>query len=336
MSQLSNLFFSQLNKQTSPSTEVCGRYAPSPTGSLHFGNLRTALIAWLQTRLANGRFILRIEDIDLPRTRAGSALQIIDDLKWLGLNWDEGPDIPGKHAPYTQSERFELYQSALNHLKEAGLLYKCFCSRKDIALAASAPHASDQRSIYPGTCRGKKLNHEEAPLPKQASLRFICPEKVISFNDIVLGKQHCRLQHDVGDFVIKRADGLFSYHLAVILDDALMEVSDVVRGEDLLSSTAQQILLLDTFNLAVPNYWHIPLVLDKMTGKRLSKRDGALSIEHFREQGLDAADLIGQLSASIGLVPLNSKLSAQELLEEIDSDQLLQCLKQSSRTQPKQ
>ncbi len=332
MPQLTDLFLSQISFSKPDPNEVCGRYAPSPTGPLHFGNLRTALIAWLQARLSQGRFILRIEDIDVPRTRPGAAEQIIKDLRWLGLDWDEGPDIVGAHAPYTQSKRFELYQSAINFLQQTHHLYECYCSRKDIAQAASAPHRSNQPIIYPGTCRPNNTNAAKKSSRQQASLRFLCPDKIISFNDHILAHQVCRLREDVGDFVIKRADGLFSYHLAVTLDDALMGVSDVVRGEDLLDPTAQQILLLETLGLPVPNYWHIPLVLDKDTGKRLSKRDGALSIQHFMAQGLDGPGLIGQLASSIGLVPENARLSAQELLEEINLSQLIHCLKHPPRS----
>ncbi len=332
MSQLTNLFLSQINSPKPASTEVCGRYAPSPTGPLHFGNLRTALIAWLQARVLQGRFILRIEDIDLPRTRPGAAEQIIKDLKWLGLDWDEGPDIAGAHAPYTQSERFELYQSAIDYLQRTHHLYKCRCSRKDIAQAASAPHRSDQPIIYPGTCRPNNASAPEGYTHQQTSLRFLCPDRTISFYDRILGHHACKLQNCVGDFVIKRADGLFSYHLAVTLDDALMGVSDVVRGADLLSSTAQQILLLETLRLPIPNYWHIPLVLDKNTGKRLSKRDGALSVQHFIAQGLDAPSLVGQLASSVGLVAEKTRLSARELLEEINLKQLVHCLKHPSHS----
>ena len=332
MSHLSDLFFSKLNSSCLYEGAACGRYAPSPTGPLHFGNLRTALIAWLQARLANGRFILRIEDIDLPRTRPGSAEQIIDDLKWLGLDWDEGPDIGGEYAPYTQSERFELYQAAIDYLSENNFLFPCFCSRKDIAQAASAPHVSDQLRIYPGTCRpANKQKREQPPPPdRQAALRFLCPEKHITFADQILGKQDYALHRDSGDFVVKRSDGLFSYHIAVVVDDALMGVSDVVRGCDLIDSTAQQILLMDTFGFALPSYWHIPLVLDA-SGKRLSKRDGSLSIDYYREKGIDSAHLVGQLAASLDLVPQGSRLSCQELVEECSLEQLRHCLQLHSQ-----
>ena len=328
MSHLSDLFFSKINNSQTNFTDVCGRYAPSPTGPLHFGNLRTALIAWLQARLANGRFILRIEDIDLPRTRPGSAEEIVHDLKWLGLDWDEGPDVSGQHAPYTQSERFELYQTAIEYLIKQNKLFTCTCSRKDITQAASAPHEPNRRLIYPGTCRPAESSIISTSSKQQTSLRFICPEKHIEFNDVILGKKNYTLHQEVGDFVIKRADGLYSYHLAVVLDDALMGVSDIVRGSDLIDSTAQQILLYQAFGFPIPKHWHIPLVMDETTGKRLAKRDGALSISHYREQGIDAPTLIGMLAASLNLVEKDSRLSARELLSELTIEQLTSHLKQ--------
>ena len=327
MSQLRDLFFSQIKKPQTNFKKACGRYAPSPTGSLHFGNLRTALVAWLQARLSQGRFILRMEDIDLPRARPGSAEQIMHDLSWLGLDWDEGPDVGGEFSPYTQSERFDLYQTAIDYLCEKQRLFSCACSRKDIAQAASAPHASDQRLIYPGTCRPNAQQKQADE--NETALRFFCPEHSIHFDDVVLGPQKISLPDEVGDFVVKRRDGLFSYQLAVALDDALMGVTDVVRGADLIDSTAQQILLLHTFGFTIPRYWHIPLVLDK-AGKRMAKRDGGLSVDYYREKGMSAAQLIGQLAASLELVPPQNRLSAQELLQTCSLDQLIACLKRHS------
>ena len=290
-------------------TAACGRYAPSPTGALHFGNLRTGLIAWLQARLAGGRFVMRMEDLDLPRTRPGSAEQILEDLRWLGIEWDAGPDFHDDVGPYTQSERDEHYQAALDELAGAGHLFECYCSRKDIQLAASAPHGP-AGTIYPGTCRGGLTQHNDG---QPSVLRFRVQPGARSFDDEVYGRIEQDLARDVGDFVVRRRDGLFAYQLAVVVDDALMGVTDVVRGADLLDSTLRQLALFDALGHEAPRYWHVPLVMDA-SGRRMAKRYIGNLATPFRGEGKSAAQLVGELAASAGLTGDDSAISAQELL----------------------
>ena len=303
-------------------TAACGRYAPSPTGALHFGNLRTGLIAWLQARLAGGRFVMRMEDLDLPRTRPGSAEQILEDLHWLGIEWDAGPDIPDDVGPYTQSERDEHYQAALDELAGAGHLFECYCSRKDIQLAASAPHGP-AGAIYPGTCRGGSKQDRHG-LP--SVLRFRPQPGVRSFDDEVYGRIEQDLAQDVGDFVVRRRDGLFAYQLAVVVDDALMGVTDVVRGADLLDSTPRQLALFDALGHEAPRYWHVPLVMDE-SGRRMAKRDIGNLATPFQGEGKSAAQLVGELAASAGLIDDVSAISAQKLLASLSLESFRECLR---------
>ncbi len=296
---------------------VRGRYAPSPTGQLHLGNLRTALLAWLQVRLANGTLVLRMEDLDTPRVKAGSAEQLLADLNWLGLDWDEGPLRGGPAGPYTQSQRLELYRQALAHLRDRGQVFACTCSRKEIS-EASAPHGGTP--VYPGTCRSRG---PIAPADGRAvAWRFYVDNAIVTFEDQVLGPQSEALAEETGDFVLLRADGLFAYQLAVVVDDALMGITDVLRGADLLSSAGRQIALFQTLGYTPPRFWHVPLMLDQ-NGARMSKRDGSDALAGLREQGLDAAAVIGMLAASLGWVPAGSRLSATELLAELDEARFL-------------
>lgn len=305
---------------------VRGRYAPSPTGRLHLGNLRTALVAWLQARLQDGEFILRMEDLDQPRVRGGSAEAILADLKWLGLDWDEGPDIGGPFAPYTQSQRQDLYQTALDHLARRNLIFPCYCSRKDIALAASAPHAGEEGPIYPGTCRNEP--HEKVS-NRTPALRFRVPDEMFHFNDAIAGSQRQHLAHEVGDFVVQRADGLFAYQFAVVVDDMLMGITDVVRGADLLHSTARQLALFRALGATrLPRYWHVPLVCDEM-GQRLSKRENAMSLEFWRNAGMSAEQLIGRFASDFGWLTKGAELSARELLTELN----IECFTTGLQTQ---
>src|SRR5713226_265806 len=226
---------------------IRGRYAPSPTGDLHMGNLRTALLAWLFARCADGQFVLRIEDLDRPRVHPGATERMLSDLRWLGLDWDEGPDIGGPYAPYTQSERQEMYRSYLQRLADRGLIYPCYCTRAEIARAASAPH-EDEGPRYPGTCRNlseaQRRQHEANH--RRPSLRFrVDDERIVSFTDMLLGAQQQYVQQAIGDFIVCRSDGIFAYQFAVVVDDALMRINQVARGADLLQSTARQILLFE-------------------------------------------------------------------------------------------
>ena len=294
-----------------------GRYAPSPTGPQHLGNLRTAILAWLQARLSGGEFILRMEDLDLPRNRPGSAEQIIEDLKWLGMDWDQGPESNGSHTPYVQSQRYPHYQQALDRLKAMDKVYPCVCSRKDIRLAASAPH--EAASIYPGTCReldaSQVIARSEA-LGRAPSWRFRVDQQVCRFDDQLMGKSQQALAKEVGDFVMCRADGVFAYQLAVVVDDALMGVTDVLRGADLLDSTPRQIALYQALGWPVPRFWHVPLLHDDK-GERMSKRNGSASLETARAARDQPEQVVGELLAGLGLTKPGQAVSLAEALAEL-------------------
>ena len=292
----------------------CGRYAPSPSGELHLGNLRTALMAWLQARLAGGVFILRMEDLDRPRNRAGCAEKILCDLRRLGLDWDEGPDLGGPLGPYTQRERTGLYEAAFQQLEESGRVFSCFCSRKDIRDAPSAPHGV--APVYPGTCRpsspsrGNPIPARTGPAP---AWRFAVGDAEIRFHDCLAGMYRQDLGRDIGDFVVKRRDDVFAYQLAVVVDDALMGVSDVLRGEDLIDSTPRQIALQGALDLPTPRYWHVPMVRDER-GRRLSKRDGSASLDEYLATGGTVESLVGRFASDLRLVEPGLAVTARELL----------------------
>jgi len=293
-----------------------GRYAPSPTGDLHLGNLRTALLAWLFARCAGGQFVLRVEDLDRPRVRPGATERMLSDLRWLGIDWDEGPDVGGPSAPYTQSERQTIYTDHLQRLQNAGLIYPCYCSRAEIARAASAPH-EDEGPRYPGTCRNlseaQRKQHEATG--RRPSLRFrVDDSRVVIFTDLLIGQQQQHVQNAIGDFIVRRADGIFAYQFAVVVDDALMHINRVARGADLLASTARQILLYEALGFPVPTFTHIPLMFD-IEGKRLSKRIQSEGLEPLRAAGVTLAQVVGQLAASCGLVVQGTAVSAVELAQ---------------------
>lgn len=284
--------------------EYRGRLAPSPTGYLHLGHARTFWHAQERARANCGTLVLRNEDLDLTRCKPGFVGAMIDDLKWFGFDWQEGPDVGGPFAPYTQSKRFDLYREALKKLVAGGFVYPCICSRKDIQAAARAPHAADDdEPMYPGTCRLKsdmwratsdtKAPHAKvmAPITRHPSLRFRVPDgESISFTDENLGRQSFVAGRDFGDFVVWRPDDLPAYQLAVVVDDAAMQITEVVRGEDLLKSTARQLLLYRALNLAAPAFFHCPLMRDD-AGERLAKRHDALSLRKLREAGKSPAAL---------------------------------------------
>ncbi len=293
-----------------------GRYAPSPTGDLHLGNLRTALLAWLFARCAGGQFVLRIEDLDRLRVRPGATERMLFDLRWLGLDWDEGPDIGGSYAPYTQSERQEIYSHSLQFLVDKGLVYPCYCSRAEIARAASAPHG-DEGPRYPGTCRhlthAQRREHESNN--RRPSLRFrVDDERIVSFTDLLVGPVEQHVQQAIGDFIVCRSDGIFAYQFAVVVDDALMRINQVVRGADLLQSTARQILLYEALGFPVPTFAHVPLLLDEH-GKRFSKRTQSAGLEPLRAARATPAQVVGQLAADCGLCERGEELSVEELAQ---------------------
>ncbi|MDE5905369.1 tRNA glutamyl-Q(34) synthetase GluQRS [Duncaniella sp.] len=295
-----------------------GRFAPSPTGRMHLGNVFTALLSWLSVRKAGGRWILRIEDLDPQRSREEYARQIEDDLLWLGLEWDEGGlDDRGDAAPYRQSLRGEIYETYLRRLESTGYTYPCVCTRADI-MATQAPHQSDGRVIYGGRCRPAKL---PCVLPAENltvrhAVRLYVPEDEICFSDRVYGQQRVSLATECGDFVLRRADGAWAYQLAVVVDDALMGVTEVVRGNDLLLSAAQQIYLYRLLGLQPPSYAHLPLLCNQ-AGQRLSKRDSSLSMDRLRE-AYSPERLVGYLAWLAGLQPEPHACRPDDLIEAFD------------------
>lgn len=294
---------------------IRGRYAPSPTGDLHLGNLRTALLAWLFARCSGGQFVLRIEDLDRPRVRPGASERMLHDLRWLGLDWDEGPDIGGPHAPYIQSKRQEIYTTYLQRLQDQGMIYPCYCSRAEIAHAASAPHGNEGPR-YPGTCRNltQAQRKQYEANNRHPSLRFrVDDERTVAFTDLLVGPVEQQIQQTVGDFIICRSDGIFAYQLAVVVDDGLMHINQVVRGVDLLESTARQILLFEALGFQVPTFVHVPLLLDEH-GKRFSKRTQSAGLEPLREKGVRSEQVVGQMAAQFGLVDKGEELSTVELV----------------------
>ncbi len=292
-----------------------GRFAPSPTGPLHLGNARTALVSWLAARAAGGAYVMRVEDLDGPRVRPGLESQILEELRWLGLDWDEGPDVGGPSAPYRQSERLTTYAVALGRLREAGLVYPCFCSRAEIAAASQAPHGpSDEGPRYPGTCAA--LSVEESArrsAARRPAWRFRATPDEVRFEDLVHGMQEVDVAAQVGDFVVARADGVPAYQLAVVVDDAAMAVTDVVRGDDLLPSTGRQLLLYRALGLAEPRFAHVPLVVGE-DGERLAKRHGALSLGELRARGADPREVVGLLAELSGLAARGARCAPRDLV----------------------
>ena len=296
-----------------------GRFAPSPSGRMHLGNAWTALLAWLDIRKIGGTMVLRMEDLDPDRSRPEYAAGLIEDLHWLGLDWDEGPDVGGPCPPYSQSGRSELYQAAFDKLTQAGLVYPCFCSRAELRSAASAPHAGDGEVPYPGRC--ERLNSQVAAKfrtqGRKAAFRLRVSDEVAEFTDAVYGPQRQTLRQVCGDFVIRRSDGVFAYQLAVVVDDATMRIDRVLRGADLLASTPRQIYLWHLFGLQPPAFLHVPL-LSGEDGTRLSKRHGSLSIAALRDAGVPAEKIIGRLAAWAGLIDRAEPLRARELIRLYD------------------
>lgn len=294
-----------------------GRFAPSPSGRMHLGNVYTALVSWLSTRSKGGQWILRIEDLDPQRSKRHYAEAIEDDLHWLGLDWDEGGiDDKGDHSPYSQSRRDSVYEAALKRLTDAGLTYKCQCRRADI-MATQAPHESDGRIVYAGTCRPAQTP-PFMPVDDgiKGSTRLYVPDSVISFTDAVFGQQSVNLSQHCGDFVLRRADGEWAYQLAVVVDDALMGVTEVVRGCDLLLSTAQQIYLYGLLGYDIPRFVHLPLLCNS-GGVRLSKRDMSLSMDELRRH-YSADEIIGHIAHIANITDCYRPCSAEELAQSFD------------------
>ena len=283
--------------QVSPSSSLRhrgryrGRLAPSPTGLLHVGHARTFWIAAQRAIENQGTLILRNEDLDPQRSRAEFARAMMEDLRWLGIRWSEGPDCGGAYGAYSQSERRAHYLEAWRRLRDGGFLYPCICSRKDLAQAASAPNDTDDEPVYPGTCRERK-DVAGFMEPAGVNWRFRVPEgEEIEFADLNLGQRRYVAGSDFGDFLVWRRDDVTAYQLAVVVDDAAMRITEVVRGADLLKSTARQLLLMRALGYAAPDYFHCQLVRDG-AGVRLAKRQDALSIRHLRELGMTAEKVL--------------------------------------------
>jgi glutamyl-tRNA synthetase len=283
---------------------------------MHLGNVYSALLSWLSVRSQGGAWVLRIEDLDPQRSRREFARQIEDDLRWLGLEWDEY---------YVQSERGEFYTHYLNVLGQKGLTYPCYCTRADI-MATQAPHESDGRIVYAGTCRPKQLeeawlNIDAHPSGRKPATRIIVPDEEISFVDEHYGEQSVNLARHCGDFVLRRADGAWAYQLAVVVDDALMGITEVVRGRDLLLSAPQQIYLYRLLGFAAPTFCHLPLLCN-LAGQRLCKRDKSLDLGEIRKAGHLPEAVIGKLAFYAGIIDHAEPVSAQELVSEFSWDKV--------------
>ena len=299
--------------------EIIGRFAPSPSGRMHMGNVYAALISWLSVKSRNGKWILRIEDLDPQRSKIEYARLIEDDLHWLGLEWDMGGlDDTGTGAPYRQSLRHGKYHNALQTLSGMGLTYTCHCRRADI-MATQAPHQSDGRIVYAGTCRPAAIppfvtgTHDDAD---HGAIRLYVPDRDIDFEDKIYGCQRVNLARHCGDFVLRRADGAWAYQLAVVVDDALMGVNEVVRGNDLLLSSAQQIYIYNLLGYTPPTWAHIPLMVNG-GGQRLSKRDGDMSLEHLR-RGHSPQEIIGHIAYTAGLIEAPAPCRPADLVTVFD------------------
>ncbi len=294
---------------------IRGRFAPSPSGRMHLGNLFSALLAWLSVRSAGGVLVLRMEDLDPDRCRPEYAAQLAEDLLWLGLDWDEGYGKGGPDGPYLQSERTEQYAAAFGRLEEMGLVYPCYCTRAE-RLAASAPHRSDGQAVYAGRCRNLTAEERKAleQTGRHPAWRLKVPDEVWSVDDGHMGPYGGNLLRDCGDFIIRRSDGVYAYQLAVVVDDGAMGVNQVVRGVDLLSSTPRQCYLYHLLGLEPPEFRHVPLLLAE-DGRRLSKRDRDLDMGALRARWTPE-ELVGRLAVLAGL---------QSTLEPVTPAALAEC-----------
>lgn len=286
------------------SAPVVGRFAPTPSGYLHLGNVLCAMLAYLSAKSQGGQFLLRIEDVDIPRCPESLGHQVIEDLQWLGFTWDA--------EPLWQSQRQDIYRKYLQRLEEKQAVYPCFCTRAQLH-SLVAPNLGDTQVVYPGTCRNLTISEQAARAKERTpAIRLRTPDKTVTFTDGLYGVQQENLQRDCGDFVLRRADGLFGYQLAVVVDDALCGVTEVVRGRDILSSTPRQLYLQEQLGFATPNYVHIPLLMDAK-GRRLAKRDADVSMVSLRKR-FTPQQVIGALAFACGLLEQPVSASLTELI----------------------
>lgn len=289
-----------------------GRFAPSPSGRMHLGNIWSGLLAWLSARSQGGRMVLRLEDLDPDRCTRAWCDQVMRDLEWLGLTWD--------NEPVYQSERTDLYAQAFRKLEEQGLIYPCYCTRAE-RLAASAPHRSDGQAIYDGRCRRRSPQElEELSHSRRPAWRVAVPEEEYAFRDLLQGEVRENLARDCGDFILRRSDGVYAYQLAVVVDDGDMGVTQVVRGSDLLSSTPRQIWLQERLNLPHPQYGHVPLLLAP-DGRRLAKRDRDQELGQLQSR-FTAPQIVGTLAHAAGLLDREEEVAPEELLPLFRWDKL--------------
>ena len=290
------------------SAPVTGRFAPTPSGRLHLGNILCAMLAYLSAKSCGGKFLLRIEDVDIPRCPKRLSDQCIEDLRFLGFAWDE--------APLFQSARGEIYQHYFNLLREKGLVYPCFCTRAQLH-AAQAPNLGDHEPVYAGTCAGLTAQEQaEREKTRRPAMRMRVPDKTVSVLDGHYGAFSENLARDCGDYIIRRSDGLWGYQLAVVIDDALTGVNEVVRGRDILFSTPRQIELFETLGFTPPSFYHIPLLTDSQ-GRRLAKRDKDLDLTALARH-MSADEILGMLAASAGIIPEFRPASLEELVRVFD------------------
>jgi glutamyl-tRNA synthetase len=287
-----------------------GRFAPTPSGRLHLGNLMCAMLAWLSAKSRGGKCVLRIEDLDAARCpfMGENTKYMLDDLDWLGLAFDG--------EVLWQSQRSEIYADYFAELEQKGLIYPCYCSRAELH-AASAPHLSDGVPLYDRKCLLRAERGELPPVGRKPSYRVRVPDKNVEFTDILQGEYRENLDKECSDFVVRRSDGVYAYQLAVVVDDALSGVNEVVRGSDLITSTPRQMYIRELCGFSHPDYYHIPLLTDA-DGRRLSKRDGDGCMERVREVYPDARPVIGALAAALGLLPSPESVTLADLLPLFD------------------